>query len=148
MTPQPTAPSASLVAVTDEARATLGGKPAVLVAAFPFKVGREGRTKPFEKLKAEIERRLRRTPQLNDLYLVEPPSFRLHVSREHFAIDYVEGRHVVVDRESACGTIVGGTPIGGDQRARRADLRDGDLIVVGTAESPYVFRFQIERTRP
>ena len=139
-----TLPSATLVAVTDEARAALGNKADVRIKEFPFNVGREGRTGRFEKFKMKVERRLSRLPALNDLYLVEPPSDTLHISREHFAIEHLDGQYVVVDRESTLGTIVGGTPIGSDQRARRADLQDGDLIVVGDSSSPYVFRFQIE----
>lgn len=139
-----TIPPASLVAVSDEARAALGNRADVRIKGFPFNVGREGRIGRFEKFKLEVERRLSRHPALNDLYLVEPSSDTLHISREHFAIGYVDGQHVLVDRESALGTIVAGTQVGSDQRARQVALHDGDLITVGDASSPYVFRFQID----
>jgi hypothetical protein len=144
MASQQTVPSAILVAVTDQARSALGNKSEVRITEFPFNVGRESRMGRFEKLKAEIERRLGGVPPVNDLYLVEPLSHSLHISREHFAIGHVEGQYVLVDRESACGTSVGATRVGSDEKARRVNLQDGDLIVVGAASSPYVFRFQIE----
>src|SRR4051812_35884361 len=84
--------TATLVAATDEARETLGGRTGIPLTSFPFKVGRESRLTTFAKLKSELERRLNRAAQLNDLYLVERPSEegRLHISREHFAIERVE----------------------------------------------------------
>jgi len=138
-----TVPSPILVAVTDEARSALGDKAEVHITEFPFNVGRESRTSRFDKLKSEVERRFGGALPLNHLYLVEPPSQPLHISREHFAIGQAaDGKYVLIDRESACGTTVGTTRVGNDQKARRANLQDGDLIVVGAANSPYVFRFQ------
>ena len=144
MATQQTIPSAILVPVTDEARATLGNRPNVRVAELPFNVGRECRVGRFEKWKQEVERRLGGLKPLNHLYLIEPSAHPFHISREHFTIDQVDGQLVLVDRESACGTGVGVVRIGSDRRERRANLRDGDLIVVGAANSPFVFRFQIE----
>jgi len=136
---------ATLVAVTPEARAALGNRDDVRMTHFPFKVGRESRLlSPMARLKSRLERRIGGAPQLNDLYLLEPPASRLHISREHFAIEQVDDGYVVVDRGSACGTIVNGRPIGADASISETDVRDGDLIVVGFASSPYVFQFQIE----
>jgi hypothetical protein len=136
-------PSATLVAVTDEARAALDTKPAVRMTAFPFKVGRESR-QTFERLQTEVDRRLGGVPPLNDLYLLEPPSDSLHISREHLAIGYVDGRFFLVDRGSACGTAVAGARVGGDRTEGRVDLHDGDEIVIGGPDSPFIFRFHID----
>jgi len=67
----------------------------------------------------------------------------LQISREHFAIERATGSYFLVDRGSACGTIVAGRHIGGDRAGGRTELRSGDEIVVGTDGSPYVFRFEI-----
>jgi len=133
---------ALLVAVTDEARAALGGKSQIRIDHVPFKVGRESRRNSFARVKDHFERRFRQALPLNDLYLLEPEgaSF-LQISREHFLIAVVDGRFVVVDRESACGTIVGGMPIGGGRLVLEIVLNDGDEIVVGGDDSPFIFRF-------
>ena len=111
---KPVERTAILVAASDEARAALGGKKEVRIKQFPFKVGRESRSNPLARIKTEVERRLGGAPQLNDLYLIEPASTRLlHISREHFLIDRIGDRFVLVDRESACGTIVAGFVVGG-----------------------------------
>jgi hypothetical protein len=133
-----------LVPATDEARAALGNKPQIRITGFPFNIGRESRHRPLEKLKAELERRLGGTKPLNDLYLLEPPSHLLHISREHFAIDYFNDRYMLVDRASACGTLVAGKPVGANASISQTEIKNGDLIIVGTSQSPYVFRFEIE----
>ena len=120
---------ARLVAVTDEAEAALGGRREVLVTGYPFRVGRH-----IENGAAE-----------NDLHLYDMNTGRsLHVSAVHFEIEYVDGGFVLVDRGSACGTIVSGRRIGGNRRGGTAPLLDGDELVVGTRRSRYVFRFAVE----
>jgi len=91
-----------------------------------------------------IERRLGNVPKANDVYLVEPTSSVSRVSREHFAIEYAVDQFVLVDRGSACGTIMAGKRVGGNRTGGRVELRSGDEIVVGTHGSPYVFRFELE----
>jgi hypothetical protein len=137
-----------LVATTEHARAALGGKPEVRIDALPFKVGRESRLSPLQKLRAEIERRLEGAPPLNDLYLLEPPSEAMHISREHFKIERQAGQHVVVDRGSAGGTLVAGKAIGAGSWWVYAEINTGDLIVVGSSQSPYVFRFLVATGPP
>ena len=149
---------ARLVAATDEARAALGNKAYVRITTFPFKIGRESRSQnPLARVVTTIERRLDTVPQLNDLYLIEPPSASIvQISRKHCAIERVKGRFFLVDRESACGSTVvearpaerratiATTQTGGGSLNPRSELRDGDLIVMGNIDSPYVFRFQLE----
>ena len=80
----------------------------------------------------------------NDIYLVEPHYVDiLSISREHFTVEHVGGRFFLIDRDSACGTIVAGKRVGGAGRVEgRTELRSGDVIVVGPENSRYVFRFE------
>ncbi len=133
---------ARLVACTEDARHALGAAE-VIVERFPFKVGRECRTAATKVLMA-VERRLRAAPQLNNIYLVEPVMPH-HMSSEHFLIDVTQqGTFVLTDRGSVCGTTVNGETIGGDRRGGHVELHGKDEIVVGTADSPFVFEFRVE----
>ena len=137
-------PVAALVAITKEAKLALGGQREVRVTHLPFKVGRESRVaRPLNRILVEL--RLRVAPQLNDLYLLDEPQSAdlLHISREHFAIEYADDQFFLIDRGSVCGTIVAGKQVGGDRTRGRTELRSGDELIVGTAASPYVFRFEI-----
>ena len=141
--------AATLQALTEEAAAGLGGQATLRISHFPFKVGREcrlpGTERPWPRAIAGfVERRLRRTPQLNDLYVIEWPSAEgFHLSREHFAIERVGSRFVVVDRGSASGTRVGETRLSVDSTAQQAEVHDGDVIVAGSQHSPYRYRFDL-----
>ncbi len=136
-------PAATLVPVTKDAQRALGGGREVPVKVFPFKVGRENRS-PSSVNTSVIELRLGTASDLNDLYLIEPPwSDLLQISREHFAIEYMGNQFFLVDRGSTCGTIVAGRCIGSNLAGGRTQLQSGDEIVIGTDESPYVFRFEI-----
>ena len=139
----PSSPLATLVAMTKEATLALGGRREVGVTSFPFNVGRESRVSP-PAAPALTELRLGAAPELNDLYLLEPPwADLLHISREHFAVEHAEHQFFLVDRCSAYGTIVAGTQVGGDGRGGRTELRSGVEIIVGAKTSPYVFWFDV-----
>lgn len=134
---------ATLVAVTPEAERALGGAHEVRLTHFPFRFGRESRSPNTDRTRP-MGLRLGTAPQLNDIYLLEPPySDIFYISREHFAIECVDNQFALVDRGSACGTIVSGKTIGSDRGGGRVELRHGDTIIVGTDESRYVFRFEI-----
>ena len=134
---------AALVAVTKEAQLALGGQREVRITQYLFKVGRESRVGPPAS-PVLVELRLGAAPELNDLYLVEPAwADLLQISREHFAIGHADNQFFLVDRGSACGTIVAGRQIGGDRAGGRTELRSGDEIIVGTERSPYIFRFEL-----
>lgn len=135
-------PVAALVATTGEATRSLGDRPNVRFATFPCRVGRERRG-PTSARPKSADLRLAVAPQQNDIYLLEPYRKHLHVSREHFAIEFAANKFLLSDRGSACGTIVAGPHIGGDGTRRRTELRSDDEIVVGTDGSPYVFRFEL-----
>lgn len=81
------------------------------------------------------------SPPNNDLYLPDREE-PLNVSREHFHIEPDGSGFVLVDRQSTCGTLVEGTRVGGQNNGGTVPLRDGDVIIVGTARSPYVFKFR------
>lgn len=132
---------ARLVALTNEAVHALGGRHELPIAAFPVRFGRERRS--AQQPVAENVRR-EGSPPLNHVYLNEiSDSSSHHISGAHFEITQVEGRIFLVDRGSACGTLVAGARVGGRRAGGTAELHDGDEIVVGTIRSPYVFRFTL-----
>jgi len=144
--------------MTPEAAAAMGNVPYVELTVLPYRIGREARSRSrLAAMVSQMERRIGAAPQLNELYLLEPsPSGVFTISREHCAIERVDGWFHLVDRGSACGsTIIESraserpsaittTTIGPYGKTFRAVLRDGDLIVLGPVSSPYVFRFQVE----
>ena len=133
---------AALIATTEEAQRALGGAPEARVSQFPCNVGREHRRPQANDSAGGPPQRDGAAPA-NDVYLIEDSSGNLHISSAHFAIDRVDGQFFLIDRGSACGTIVAGRRIGGHRKSGRTDLRDGDEVVVGTSRSRYVFRFQV-----
>jgi len=148
-------PRVILAPVTGEARAALGGVDHIVVSTFPFRIGREARTNPIARAVATLERRLQSVPQLNDLYLIDQAE-PLQISRSHCEIEHTNGCFFLRDRASATGTNVvraattasrGAVRVlqaGGISPETRVELGDGDLIVLGAHDSPYVFRFQVE----
>ncbi len=135
---------AFLKALTPEAKASLGG-PYYKIARFPFRVGRECRA--FNRAAALSDPRRRSDSQPNnDLYLVELGEV-LNVSREHFQIEREGDGFVIVDRGSACGTLVEGEPVGDRRQGGRKPLENHDVIVVGTSESRFVFKFVLLESR-
>ena len=139
-------PEATLVATTEEARRALGGAAEVRIAQGLLSVGRERRSPPDDAgLPAKVsEQRHGETPQLNDVYLLEHHYSRsLHISGAHFVIECIDGLFFLIDRGSACGTVVAGRRIGGHRKGGRTELRNGDEVVVGTGRSRYIFRFHV-----
>jgi len=134
--PQPT-----LIALTPEAAAVLGSR-TVALRDLPFRVGRESRGLPPPAGRTIAERRKRERHPTNDLYLPEPGE-PFNVSREHFQIQHNGTSYVLVDRQSACGTLVEGTVVGGRGTGGAVPLHDGDVIIVGTSSSQYVFKFRL-----
>ena len=132
---------ALLVALTPEARDALGA-PRREMKSFPYRVGRESRGTQRTPQGVVSERRDPGSRPSNDLYLLEHDD-PMNVSREHFEIDRADTGYVLVDRASTCGTIVEGHIAGGDTRGGTLSLHDGDVIIVGTSRSPYVFKFRV-----
>lgn len=130
-----------LIAMTETARADAGAE-TIEVNTFPFRIGRESRVGVMEGKLRSLERRKSKAAPNNEWY-VRDTGERLNISREHFQIERMpDDTYEIVDRGSACGTKVAGKAIGGKDAGGRAPLRDGDIIVIGTASSPYVFQFR------
>jgi predicted component of type VI protein secretion system len=132
---------ALLVALTPESRDALEA-PEREMTKFPYRVGRESRGTQRTARGVVSERRNPGSKSSNDLYLLEHDG-PLNVSREHFEIDRSDTGYVLVDRASSCGTIVEGQTVGGETRGGTLSLHDGDVIIVGTSRSPYVFKFRV-----
>ena len=132
---------ALLVALTPESRIALGA-PERELDRFPYRVGRESRGMHRTPHGVVSERRDPGSRPSNDLYLVEHDE-PLNVSRQHFEIDRSDTGYVLVDRASTCGTIVEGQAVGGGTRGGTLSLHDGDVIIVGTSRSLYVFKFRV-----
>jgi pSer/pThr/pTyr-binding forkhead associated (FHA) protein len=128
-----------LKALTPESTVCLGAS-VYEIPASPFRVGRESRM--GETAGFLNSRRRRDTVPNNDLYLLDkgPP---FNVSREHFQIERRGDGFFLVDRGSACGTLVEGVIVGRDRAGGEVRLEDGDVIIVGTSISPYAFKLLI-----
>ena len=96
------------------------------ISKFPFKVGRKHEIDDVDVLSD------------NDLYLQDFPPF--NVSRNHFQIDKVEGRYVVIDRGSRLGTIVNGKRINVQSVLKMGE----NEIIVGQKVSPFTFKLAIK----
>jgi pSer/pThr/pTyr-binding forkhead associated (FHA) protein len=131
----------AFVALTPEAKAALGAAE-VEITKFPFRVGRESRGAPRVAPRTIAERRKSETRSSNQLYLPEHHE-PFNVSREHFQIDHNGTRFILTDRQSACGTLVEGRLVGGQNKGGAVPLRDGDVIIVGTSASRHVFKFRV-----
>jgi hypothetical protein len=132
-----------LVALTADARRAISGLDELDLTVFPFRFGRESREPHRRRPMAKLDRRLHEAPPNNEFYLLdfgEP----LHISREHFQIERDEQRtYFVVDRGSACGTIVNSVAIGPHRQSAFAIIESGATILVGTQTTPYSFRFEV-----
>jgi hypothetical protein len=128
---------AFLKALTPEARVCLGAQ-LFQIPRFPFRVGRESRTSKLPQF--PNSRRRGESSPTSDLYLFETGPV-LNVSRDHFQIELRQGEFFLVDRGSACGTIVEGETVGEDRVGGERRLDPNDVIIVGSSESRYAFKF-------
>lgn len=139
-----------LIALTGESRLALSGASELELTRFPFRVGRESRSPAEIGIVLQKERRKKSVAPNNDLYIWDTGPL-LNVSREHFQIERSDsGDFFVRDRGSTCGTLVGNIRLGmGGPES--CTLSNDNTIVIGTPQSPFVFRFElreITRTRP
>jgi pSer/pThr/pTyr-binding forkhead associated (FHA) protein len=132
-----------LKALSPESRHALGG-PLYRIRRFPFRVGRESRSFTPQAEYPNSRRKEESAPN-NDLYLVDPGTI-LNVSREHFLIDRQGDEYSLVDRGSSCGTLVEGQKVGEHKKGGSMRLANGDVIIVGTSESRYIFKFVWSQT--
>jgi len=133
-----------LMALTPEAEASIGGEQLVL-EHFPYRIGRESRVEVVGGVVQVAERRRDNlAAPNNDLYLLDRGR-SLNVSRRHLQIERDGDDYRVVDHGSACGTLVGTRKIGGHDARGECPLKDGELLVIGSSESPFVFRFVLPK---
>jgi pSer/pThr/pTyr-binding forkhead associated (FHA) protein len=132
---------AYLKALTLEAQSALHGQ-TFPIDSFPFRVGRESRGPNEGWLKSERNRRTGQSAPNNDLYIWEQTR-EVFVSREHFQIDRLAGRFQLEDRNSALGTWVEGHLVGGKRAGGTVELHDGDVIILGSHLSGFVFKFLV-----
>lgn len=131
----------ALIPVTPEAL-TSAKTDRIQLTVLPFRVGREARFGLVHGSVVSMERRNTDSAANNDLYLHDHADF-LNVSREHFQIEQdANGGFVLLDRGSTCGTIVDNVPVGVHAPSKHHPLQNGSTIRVGTATSPFVFRFE------
>jgi len=128
-----------LKALTAESKNALQGQ-ILRITKFPFRVGRESRSANADPARRNLpQRRRAQIPPNNDLYLLEQNP-TISVSREHFQIEHRDHGFMLVDRGSALGVEVEGQVIGGDRRGGRTELNDGDVIIVGSHHSGFIFK--------
>ncbi len=132
--------SVFLKGLTPEAKSALGAD-LLEIKKFPYRVGRESRMFSSVETQSDSRRRPDSVPN-NDLYLVELGHV-LNVSRDHFLIDYQNGGYILVDRESTCGTLVEGQLVGEKRKGGSIPLHNNDVIIVGTSESKFIFKFLV-----
>jgi FHA domain-containing protein len=131
--------SPRLIPLTDDARCAINNDQCV-VERFPFRVGRERRTFHL-KVPDPAERRFHRQEPTNDLYIVDICGlFKFPAS--HFQIEAQSGDYFLTDLGTPCGTIVEGKTLGGNDVGGRTQLHDHDVIILGSALSPMIFKFR------
>jgi pSer/pThr/pTyr-binding forkhead associated (FHA) protein len=129
--------AAFLKALTPEAKVSLGSD-LLKIPRFPFRVGRESRVQ--EAPRFQNSRRRSDSIFTNDLYLIDQGKL-LNISREHFQIEWRDSMFFLVDRGSVCGTLVEGVTVGKGRNGGEKQLKNGDVIIVGTSESRLAFKF-------
>jgi len=108
------------------------GKGPLKITHLPFRVGRYDAYAGEDVL------------EQNDLMLEDEIPYQL--SRNHFAIDWVEDGIWVVDRGSRLGTIVNGERIGGKEEAYMVKLNEGrNKVTTGMPSSPFRFVVTVGR---
>jgi pSer/pThr/pTyr-binding forkhead associated (FHA) protein len=133
---------ARIVPLTRKAKKALSA-PEVPVDEFPFRIGRECRIRFKRRRIIFDERRTGTMAPNNDLYLINIGK-SLQISREHLQIEKCgTDSYQVVDRGSACGTIVDGCEVGGKDRSGTHPLKHGSTVTLGDASSPFTFRFEL-----
>ena len=133
---------AHLKALTLDAQGALHGSK-MAIESFPFRVGRESRGPNEGWKKSSSERRTGSSAPNNDVYIWEQTR-EVFVSREHFEIVAEGDGYRLIDRKSALGTWVEGQLCGGKRTGGSIPLHNGDVIIVGSHLSGFIFKFVVE----
>ncbi len=113
----------------------------VVIRKFPFRIGRESRVRTVNGRLERTERpKMSDREPNNDLYLIDSGKL-LNISREHLQIEKQGESYILLDRGSACGTKIEGVAVGGEDNGGQAVLKDGDVFAIGTAATPFLYRF-------
>lgn len=131
-------PRAALVPITEQAEQAISNEKIIPLRYFPFNIGRESRMGKspvgfFVKLRImedndkEVD---------NDIYLIDTCK-PLQISKEHCKISFKDDIFTIKDRGSATGTLLNGVSIS----ITEEELKDGDIIQIGSEESEYKFEF-------
>jgi len=138
-------PVAILKAITPESKSAIAnnclGNEVIGIWHFPFRVGRESRVQYVDSEMIPSERvKITSGKPNNDIYLIDHGQY-LQISRQHISIEKTDSGYLLVDRESACGTMVNSQKIGSEDTGGSEALKDGDIIKLGSEDSPYEFQF-------
>ena len=142
-------PKAVLKAVTEKSKHSIikrvFGQDIVPIYNYPFKMGREARVQYIDgEVILQERHKLSGQEPSNDIYLFDSGEL-LQISREHCSIvkKPSSDEYILQDRGSACGSMVNQFAVGGDDHNGSCPLKDGDIITLGSKESPYKFKFII-----
>ena len=124
--------------ITEHAKLAIGSA-SLIIDATPYRLGRESRKGGDNGWLGK--RRVPRSKPSNECYMRDHGPLK-QISREHFVIQRTDaGGYQLSDRGSRCGTRVNDTTYGKQGGSKKCALKNGDVIVVGSSESPYVFVF-------
>jgi len=134
-------PKAVLKAVTEEAKHCIikrvFGKDIIPIYEYPFRIGREARVEYVDgEVILQERHKLGGHEPNNDVYLLDNGEY-LQISREHCSIENNNGLYKLLDRNSACGSMANELELNSSE----CDLKDGDIITLGSKESKYKFKF-------
>ena len=135
-------PKAILRALTSSAKHSITRRvnnlDIIKIFDYPFKIGREARVQYEDGKVIILERhKLDGEEPNNDVYLLDNGEY-LQISREHCTIKEIDGKLILKDRDSACGTMVNEIMLDIDNSHT---LEDGDIITIGSEESEYKYKF-------
>ncbi len=131
-----------LYPLTEEARKSIKGE-VIMLDKFPYRIGRQSMSNGEPGPREESDLREPDHSSNNDYYLIDDGR-QLNISREHLQVEQKEdGSFEVFDRGSTCGTYFGDQNIGGDNKNARYPIKKGSVVILGTLNSPYVFKFLI-----
>jgi len=138
-------PKAVLKAVTQESKHSIikreFAQDIIPIYRYPFKIGREARVNYVDgEIILQERHKLSGQEPNNDIYLLDNGQY-LQISREHCSIVKQDDTFKLVDRGSACGSMVNQFTVGGDDSNGSISLKDGDIITLGSKESHYQFKF-------
>jgi len=138
-------PKAVLVAITETSKYSIikrmHGKDILPIFKYPFRIGREARVDFVDgEVILQERHKLGGHEPNNDVYLLDNGDF-LQISREHCSIVNNKDTYMLLDRGSACGSMVNNFQVGGDDQNGSCPLKDGDIITLGSKDSQYKYKF-------